>query len=39
MDAPRKGWRPVRYPVRRLLGVSDQTERIVMEAIEKHLLR
>lgn len=38
MDAPRKGWRPVRYPVRRLLGVSDQTERIVMEALEKHLL-
>lgn len=39
MDAPRKGWRPVRYPVRRLLGVSDQTERIVMEALEKHLLK
>ena len=38
MDAPRKGWRPVRYPVRRLLGVSDQTERIVMDALEKHLL-
>lgn len=38
MDAPRKGWRPVRYPVRQLLGVSDQTERIVMEALEKHLL-
>lgn len=39
MDAPRKGWRPVRYPVRRLLGVSDQTERIVLEALEKHLLK
>lgn len=39
MDAPRKGWRPVRYPVRRLLGVSDQTERIVMEELEKHLLK
>lgn len=38
MDAPRKGWRPVRYPVRRLLGVSDQTERIVMDALEKQLL-
>ena len=38
MDAPRKGWRPVRDPVRRLLGVSDQTERIVLEALEKHLL-
>lgn len=39
MDAPRKGWRPVRYPERRLLGVSDQTERIVLEAVEKHLLK
>lgn len=38
MDAPRPGWRPVRYPVRQLLGVSDQTERVVMDAIEKHLL-
>jgi phage virion morphogenesis protein len=39
MDSPRKGWRPVRYPERRLLGVSDQTERIVLEAVEKHLLK
>jgi len=39
MDPPRKGWRPVRYPVRRLLGVSDDTERVVWEALEKHLLK
>jgi phage virion morphogenesis protein len=39
MDAPRPGWRPVRYPVRQLLGVSDDTERIVWEALERHLLK
>lgn len=39
MDAPRKGWRPVRYPVRRLLGVSSETERVVMESLAKHLLK
>jgi len=39
MDAPRPGWRPVRYPVRQLLGVSDKTERIVWDALEQHLLK
>jgi phage virion morphogenesis protein len=39
MDAPRKGWRPVRYPVRELLGVSSDTERIVWESLERHLLK
>ena len=39
MDAPRPGWRPVRYPVRQLLGVSSETERIVWEALEAHLLK
>ena len=39
MDAPRKGWRPVRYPVRQLLGVSSDTERVVWEALERHLLK
>ena len=39
MDAPRKGWRQVRYPVRQLIGVSDDTERIVWDALERHLLR
>lgn len=38
-DVPRKGWRPVRYPVRQLLGISSETERIVMASIEKHLLK
>ena len=39
MDVPRKGWRPVRYPVRELLGISAHTERIVMAAVETHLLK
>lgn len=38
-DAPRPGWRPVRYPERRLLGVSSDTERLVWEALERALLR
>lgn len=38
-DRPRDGMRRVPYPERQLLGVSNKTEKIVMQQIERHLLK
>ncbi|GLS13590.1 phage virion morphogenesis protein [Hydrogenophaga electricum] len=38
MDRPRPRLRPVRYPVRQLLGVSSQTEAVVWDALQRHLV-
>jgi phage virion morphogenesis protein len=36
---PRKGMSPVQYPIRELIGISKETENIVLAAFEKALLK